>query len=184
VSARRHAALLALAATAAAAGCGGGDTVKGGPPAAAGTIRLTSAAFPAGATMPRRYTCSGDDVSPPLAWSGVPSGARSLALLVEDHDAPGGTFVHWTLWDLPPRTTALAADTVPPGAKEGKSSFGKEGYGGPCPPKGDQPHHYNFLLYALRARLGLAAGASPGDVRSAVAKQALARGTLTGRFGR
>jgi Raf kinase inhibitor-like YbhB/YbcL family protein len=175
---------LAALALAAPLGCGGDDTVKGPPPAAPAAIRLSSSAFSDGALIPRRFTCDGGDVSPPLAWEGVPAAARSLALLVEDPDAPGGTFVHWTLFNLPPTTRALDAGRVPAGAREGKNSFGHRGYGGPCPPKHKPPHRYVFTLYALRSDLGLDAGASPDDVRAAIGRRALARGQLTGRYGR
>jgi Raf kinase inhibitor-like YbhB/YbcL family protein len=166
------------------AGCGGGHTVEGPPPAAPERIALTSPAFRGGGTIPERFTCDGEEVSPPLAWRDMPSGARSAALLVEDPDAPKGTFVHWTVWDLPARDGALPAGRLPAGARQGENSFGKERYGGPCPPEDDQPHRYVFTLYALNGPLGLDAGAKPEDVRSAIGEHALARGELTGRFGR
>lgn len=166
------------------AACGGGETVEGPAPPAPDEIALTSPAFEAGAAIPREFTCEGEEVSPPLAWSGVPGEAGSLALLMEDPDAPGGTFVHWTLFGLPPEIEALEAGRVPAGAREGENSFGDAGYGGPCPPEGDEPHRYVFLLYALKAPLGLEAGAKPGDVRTAIEREAIASGQLTGRFGR
>jgi len=176
---------IAVAATALAllAGCGG-EKVEGPPPAAPERITLTSPAFAPGATIPRRFTCSGEGTSPPLAWKGVPAEARSLALLMEDPDAPGGTFVHWTLFDVAPDTGQLRAGGQPAGARTGENSFGDRGYGGPCPPEGDAPHRYRFVLYALRDKLGLDAGASPQDVRAAIGERAIARGQLTGRFGR
>ena len=166
-----------------AAGCGGGDTVKGPAPAAPEQIQLSSRAFADGSAIPRRYTCDGDDTAPPLRWTNTPAKTRSLALLLEDPDAPGGTFVHWTVYDLAPATTALDVDP-PANAKQGENSFGKRGYNGPCPPKGDKPHRYVFTLYALRSDPALGDGASPADVRAAIAKAALARGRLTGRFSR
>jgi Raf kinase inhibitor-like YbhB/YbcL family protein len=176
--------LPAVLVAAAFAGCGGDDTVEGPPPAAPDRIRLTSPAFASGAAIPPRFTCSGDDVSPPLRWSGVPAEARSLALLLEDPDAPGGTFVHWTLFALAPTTTGLGAGEVPADAREGKNSSGDEGYGGPCPPEGDEAHRYAFVLYALRSDPGLEAGADPEQVRDAIAGRAVARGELVGRFER
>ena len=167
---------IALAATATLAGCGGGEKVSGPPPAAPSRIVLSSPAFSQGRSIPKPFTCDGKGQSPPLRWTGVPAGARSLALLVEDPDAPGGTFVHWTAWDIPPRTTTLPADARPP--RQGASSKGDTGWTPPCPPSGT--HHYEFTLYALRAPLGLGEGAKPDAVRDAVAKQALAKGTLTG----
>ena len=167
----------------AAAGCGD-DTVEGPPPAAPATIRLSSAAFSDGATIPARFTCAGEDLAPPLAWKDVPAGAKALALVMEDPDAPGGTFVHWTVLDMPPSTTGIRGGRVPAGAVEGENSFGDRGYGGPCPPEGDRPHRYRFLVYGLRSQLGLGAGAPPDDVRAAIGEKALARGELVGRFGR
>jgi Raf kinase inhibitor-like YbhB/YbcL family protein len=164
-------------------GCGD-DTVEGPPPSAPHRIRLTSPAFAPGAAIPQRFSCDGEDVSPPLQWSGVPGETRSLALLLEDPDAPGGTFVHWTLYAMAGTTTALREGQVPPGAREGENSFGDDGYRGPCPPEGDEPHRYRFILYALRAAPDLEAGAPAEQVRGAIADAAIARGELIGRFGR
>jgi Raf kinase inhibitor-like YbhB/YbcL family protein len=168
----------------AVAACGGSDTVKGPAPGAPQQIHLTSAAFTAGASIPRQYTCDGDETSPPLSWTKAPAGASSLALLMEDPDAPNGTFVHWTVYGLPPTTTSLPAATPPARAKQGTNSFGKRGYNGPCPPPADKAHRYVFTLYALRSKPTLKAGASPKQVRAAIAKVALARGRLIGRYKR
>jgi hypothetical protein len=178
--------VIAVAATALAGlACGCGDqTVEGPPPEAPATIRVTSTAFAEGEAIPREYTCDGDDVSPPLEWDGVPADARALALVVEDPDAPGGTFVHWTLLDLPAGSSGLGSGERPAGASEAKSSFGDRGYGGPCPPEGDAPHRYVFLVYALDSALRLGGDASPADARAAIGRHAIARGSLTGRFGR
>ena len=182
---RRSGALAAAAlACAAAAGCGGGDTGEGPPPAAPATMRLTSQAFGEGEKIPVRYTCDGADASPPLAWDGVPPRARSLALVVEDPDAPDGTFVHWTLVDIPRGVSGLSSGEVPKGAKEGLNSFGDHGYRGPCPPEDDEPHRYEFLIYALKAPVRADEHASPGELRTAIGREAIARGKLTGRFGR
>jgi Raf kinase inhibitor-like YbhB/YbcL family protein len=167
------------------AGCGGGgQKVSGPPPAAPEKITLSSSAFQANSSIPKQFTCDGQNVSPPLSWTGVPQGARSLALLLEDPDAPGGTFVHWSLYGIDSKETRIAQGKNPPGATEGANSFGDTGYGGPCPPKGGGPHHYVFTLYALKARLGLQPGASPKAVRSSVGTAALARGQLTATYGR
>jgi hypothetical protein len=147
-------------------------------PAAPGRITLESPAFDDGAEIPQRFTCDGEDAPPPLRWSGVPAAARELALVVEDPDAPDGTFVHWTVYGLPARAKGLDAGL------EGENSFGDTGYGGPCPPEGDEPHRYEFLLYALSKPIGLDQGAAPGDVRDAIRERATARGLLTGTFGR
>jgi len=164
------------------AGCGGGDKPSEPLPAAPATITLSSPAFDDGGTIPERFTCSGEGVSPPLRWSGVPAKARELALLVEDPDAD--RFVHWTLLAIPPQTDGLAAGRTPAGSIETENGFGDKGWGGPCPPEGKDPHRYVFSLYATDAPLDLGDDASPDEVRSAVAEHALARGTLTGRFGR
>jgi Raf kinase inhibitor-like YbhB/YbcL family protein len=172
----------ALVAVLLVAGCGGGDKPSAPLPGAGARLALSSPAFGPGAAIPRRFTCDGDGVSPPLSWSGVPADARELALVVEDQDA--GRFVHWTVLGIPASSHALAEGSVPPGAVQTENSFGKRGWGGPCPPKGDAPHRYAFALYAVRAPLGLGAGASPDEVRAALAEKALARGVLTGRYGR
>jgi Raf kinase inhibitor-like YbhB/YbcL family protein len=181
--AHRHAIALAALAIAASPGCGD-ETVDGPAPAAPDRLRVSSSAFAAGGSIPVRFTCAGGGVSPPLAWRGVPARARALALLLEDPDASGGTFVHWTLYDISPRATGMRAGAAPAGSREGTNSFGDRGYGGPCPPEGDAPHRYVFALYALRSPLGLEPGSAPDDVRAAIAERAIARGRLTGRFGR
>jgi Raf kinase inhibitor-like YbhB/YbcL family protein len=111
---------------------------------------LTSSAFSAGKSIPHRHTCDGDDLSPPLAWSDLPEGTRSLALIMDDPDAPGGTFTHWLAWGIDPGAGGLGEGEAPPG--EGKNDFGSTGYGGPCPPRGHGPHRYFFRLYALEGR--------------------------------
>jgi Raf kinase inhibitor-like YbhB/YbcL family protein len=166
------------------AGCGGGDKAAEPAPDAPPGVELTSSAFSAGGTIPAQYTCAGKDTSPPLRWADVPEGTKSLALLMEDPDAPGGTYTHWTVYGIDPSVRRFAAATVPAGAQQGENSFGDDRYGGPCPPKGDEAHHYVFSLYALRADLGLDAGAKPDDVRAAIKKQAVARGQLIGTFKR
>jgi Raf kinase inhibitor-like YbhB/YbcL family protein len=182
---RAPAAGIVLAALVAAAltACGD-DTVEGPPPSAPDRIRLTSPAFAPDAAIPSRFTCDGEDVSPPVRWSGVPAETRSLALLLEDPDAPDGTFVHWTLFAIASTSTALREGEVPAGAREGENSFGDSGYGGPCPPEVDEPHRYTFVVYALRSAPELDAGASPDEVRAAISDLAIARGELIGRFGR
>ena len=167
------------------AGCGGGgDKAVGPAPDAPPRIDLTSTAFEAGGRIPAKFTCSGAEISPPLAWADVPAGTRSLALLVEDPDAPGGTYTHWTVYGIPPTVRKFAQGKAPSGSSQGENSFGDDRYGGPCPPKGDAAHHYVFILYALRADLGLDAGAKPDEVRAAIKKQAVARGRLIGTFKR
>ena len=144
-------------------------------------ITVSSTAFTDGASIPRRYTCDGENVSPPLRLAGVPSSARELALLVEDPDAPGGTFVHWVAWGFDPSSPTLPQGATPPGT--GTNGFGRRGYGGPCPPRG-APHRYVFTVYALAKRLDLPAGASADQLRRAVADAVIAEGRLIGRYGR
>jgi Raf kinase inhibitor-like YbhB/YbcL family protein len=164
------------------AGCGGADKASEPLPKAAASITVTSPAFADGGSIPKRFTCDGDDVSPPLRFTGVPKRARELALVVEDPDA--GRFVHWTVLRIPADAAGMAEGRVPAGALETENSFGKTGWGGPCPPKGDDPHNYVFALYATDSALGLGKDASPDAVRSALSEHALARGTLTGLSAR
>ncbi|BFU44780.1 YbhB/YbcL family Raf kinase inhibitor-like protein [Krasilnikovia sp. MM14-A1004] len=162
------------------AGCGGSSP---GPAtsAAAMSIAVTSSAFADGGDIPARHTCDGADVSPPLTVAGLPSGVRELALLVEDPDAPHGTFVHWVAWGIDPAGAGLAEGEKPPGA--GTNGFGHSGYGGPCPPRGPA-HRYVFTVYALSRPAGARAGASAADLRTAIDGAVLAEGTLTGRYAR
>ena len=156
------------------------------------TIRLHSPAFADGGAIPRLYTCDGKDVSPPLAWSGVPEAARSLALLCEDPDAPGGTWTHWVIFDIPASVRGLGEGvpahervTVAAGgeaALQGKNDFKKTGYGGPCPPSGT--HRYVFHLFALDAELGLGPKATRQDVLRSIKGHVLAEGELMGTFSR
>ena len=177
----RPIALLLLAAL--PAGCGGGGDKPSEPlPEAARSIGVTSPAFRDGGSIPKRFTCDGDGRSPALRWSGVPAGARELALVVEDPDAD--RFVHWTVLRIPADAPGIAEGSVPAGAVETENSFGKRGWGGPCPPEGDDPHRYVFALYASDVSLPLGRNSSPDEVRAALSDHAIARGTLTGRFGR
>ena len=162
-------------------GCGD-DTPSKELPEAAASIRIASPAFADGATIPKRFTCSGEDVSPPLEIRDLPQDARELALIVEDPDAD--RFVHWSVVGIAPDTADIPQGRVPAGAVQTKNSFGDPEWGGPCPPEDDEPHRYTFAIYALDDTLDLGADASPDDVRDAIDGHALARGTLTGRFGR
>lgn len=145
-------------------------------------ITLTSSAFSEGGTIPKKHTCDGEDVSPALNWSGIPEGTKSLALIMDDPDAPAGTWVHWVLYDLPPDLTGLPEGTRGLGV-EGMTSFREPGYGGPCPPRG-KPHRYFFKLYALDKILGLKAGVTKGDLEKAMQGHVLAQGQLMGTYGR
>ena len=152
------------------------------------TLTVSSSAFHEGAEIPARYTCEGQDISPPLNWSEPPAGTKSIALIVDDPDAPGGVFTHWVLFNLPSQTTELAEAMpaqaeLPSGAQQGKTDFGRAGYGGPCPPPG-RPHRYQFTVYALDQTLDLKAGASKGELFSAMSGHILAQGRLTGIYQR
>jgi Raf kinase inhibitor-like YbhB/YbcL family protein len=144
-------------------------------PDAPNTIVTTSPAFDDGQPIPRQYTCYGSAESPELTWRGAPDEARSLALVVTDPDAPGGTFVHWLLYDLPPQQTRLEADHPPGGAREATNSAGKQGWYPPCPPSGT--HHYQFTIYALNDRIH---GNTTQELLDDIGPRTLALGTLTG----
>src|SRR6266481_1714584 len=154
-----------------------------------GAISLTSSAFSEGAAIPEEYTCQGKDISPPLKWSGVPSGTKSLALIMDDPDAPMGTWVHWMLYDLAPSMTELpeglsAKEHIAAGSgKEGLNDFKRLGYGGPCPPAG-KPHRYFFKLYALDTMLELKPGAKKKDLERAMEKHILSQGQLMATYKR
>ncbi len=145
-------------------------------------VELTSSAFADGTAIPRRHTCDGDDLSPPLAWSASPEGTRSLALVVDDPDAPGGTFTHWLAWGIDPGTGGLAEGE--PAPREGRNNFGATGYRGPCPPRGHGPHRYFFRLHALDAELDLVPGAGRRELERALEGRVLARAELVGTYGR
>jgi len=148
---------------------------------AASPLTLRSPAFAGGHAIPAKHTCKGADVSPALEWTVGPLGTRSYALIVDDPDAPGGTFVHWVLYNLAASTIRLAE-----GSREGTAGdndFGKRGFGGPCPPPG-APHHYRFHLYALDSPVDLAPGATAEQLRAALTGHILAEGVLTGTFQR
>jgi len=134
----------------------------------------------------------GGNLSPALSWSGAPAATRGFALTVFDPDAPGGGFWHWLAIDIPPRTTALANGAgdargrgMPAGSRQARNDFGQAGYGGPCPPPGDRPHHYRFTLFAVDVdRLPIAADAKPAAIADALRAHTLAETTLTGLYAR
>lgn len=151
------------------------------------SIALTSAAFEPGASIPTKYTCDGDDISPPLGWTDPPQDTRSFALIVDDPDAPGGTWVHWLLYNLPPEARALPED-VPPdaelsdGSRHGQNSWKRLGYGGPCPPSGT--HRYFFKLYALDTLLDPDTVKDKEQLLQAIEGHILAQTELMGTFSR
>jgi Raf kinase inhibitor-like YbhB/YbcL family protein len=151
------------------------------------TLKVTSTAFDEGGMISAKYTCDGENVSPPLAWSGVPEAAKSLALVADDPDAPGGTWTHWVIYEIPATEKGLAEnvparDTLDGGARQGKNDFKKTGYGGPCPPSGT--HRYFFKLYALDAEPNLPPGVSKEQLLKAIDGHIVAEGQLMGRYQR
>lgn len=152
-------------------------------------IAIWSEAFSPGGTIPKKYTCDGSDFSPPLSFSGIPPNTRSIALIMEDPDAPMGTFVHWIIYNIPPYITELP-EAFPKGSIiedtifQGITSFGRFGYGGPCPPRGET-HRYFFKIYALDIeRLLLPPRAYKEDVERSITNHILVKGELMGLYGR
>ncbi len=151
------------------------------------TLTITSPAFASGASIPAVYTCNGAGISPALAWGDPPAGTKSFALIMDDPDAPGGTWVHWVIYNISAASHGLAqaasADAqLPDGSLNGKNSWGRLGYGGPCPPGGT--HRYYFKIYALDAILSLSSGANNTQVLPAMQGHILAQGELMGTFGK
>lgn len=147
---------------------------------------LTSKVFKQGDMIPLKYTCDGEDVSPSLSWGNVPDGTKTLALIMDDPDAPGGIFTHWVLFNLPATIMNLPEgvqrlDMLDNGGIQGKNDFGRKGYGGPCPPK---RHTYRFILYALDTELSLKPGANRENVLKAMEGHILARAELDGKYGK
>lgn len=151
------------------------------------SLKVTSTAFSDGGMIPPRYTADGEDISPPLAWEGLPEGTRSVAIIHDDPDAPMGTWVHWLVWNIPP-TVASLAENMPPdkqrpdGSRQGTTDFGRIGYGGPAPPGGT--HRYFFKVYALDTLLDLPAGATKPQLEKAIKGHILAQGQLVGKYSR
>ncbi|HEY6152716.1 MAG TPA: YbhB/YbcL family Raf kinase inhibitor-like protein [Candidatus Udaeobacter sp.] len=145
------------------------------------TIKITSSAFHEGGTIPAKFTCDGSDTSPPLQIVGVPSEAKSLVLIADDPDAPGGIFTHWLTWNIPPHTNSIPEGNAPEGV-QGANDFGKSGYRGPCPPPGT--HRYSFKIFALDRELDLRAGAKRNQVDTAMKGHVIAQGELVGRYAK
>ena len=148
---------------------------------------LTSTAFAQGDKIPRKYTCDGDDFSPPLQWSEAPANTKSFALISDDPDAPVGTWVHWVVYNIPGTSTSLpeavpAEDELSDGTRHGRSSWGRLAYGGPCPPGGT--HRYFFKLYALDAVLDLAPGADSRQLLQAMQGHIVGHTELMGTYSR
>ncbi len=144
-------------------------------------MRVTSPAFKHEGMIPSRYTCDGRDMTPPLRFEDLPKGAASLALVLDDPDAPMGTFDHWVVWNIPPGTTSVEEGREPQGV-QGRTSFGRMGYGGPCPPRG--VHRYFFKLYALDAMLNLPAGSRKRDLEQAMKGHVIEQAVLMCKYSR
>jgi Raf kinase inhibitor-like YbhB/YbcL family protein len=150
-------------------------------------IKITSPAFEEADMIPSKYTCDGEDISPPLEWQGIPQKAKSIALISDDPDAPAGTWVHWVMWNIPADDDGLA-ENVPPdnhlanGARQGITSFKRHGYGGPCPPSGT--HRYYFKVYALDTELDIANSSTKDKLLDAMEGHILAQGQLMGKYKR
>jgi Raf kinase inhibitor-like YbhB/YbcL family protein len=151
-------------------------------------LQITTSAFANGGTIPKKFTCDGPDASPALAWHDAPAATQSFALIVDDPDAPVGTWVHWVLYNLPAATKDLPEgvekkEEVANGALQGRNDFRRIGYGGPCPPPGTQ-HRYFFKLYALDRKLDLKAAATKAELERAMKGHVLAEAQLMGKYGR
>ncbi|HWB57265.1 MAG TPA: YbhB/YbcL family Raf kinase inhibitor-like protein [Gaiellaceae bacterium] len=182
---RRFALAAGLVAACFSAACGGDDGDAGEAPVAGATVPgfvFTTGDVTDGRPIDQRYTCDGEDVSPALAWEGTPDGTAELALVVDDPDAPGGSFVHWVAYGIPPGQTGLATGTTE-GLVEGANDAGGLGWAGPCPPAGET-HGYVFTLYALDEETGVEEGASLDDLRRAMDGHVLGAATLTAPYAR
>jgi len=142
-------------------------------------FQLTSTAFEANADIPKKYTCDGGDINPPLAFKNVPAKTKSLALTISDPDAPEGTWSHWVIYNIPPNTGEIIENTNP--GTEGLNDFGKYTYGGPCPPD-ERLHHYIFRLYALNTILNINEGPSLSEVEKALRGHIIAKTELIGTY--
>jgi Raf kinase inhibitor-like YbhB/YbcL family protein len=152
-------------------------------------LMLASPAIPPGGEIPSQYTCDGADISPPLTWSGIPDGTKSLVLVVEDPDAPSGAFRHWAAFDIPAASHGLDAgyskNRPAAGLHEARNDFGRAGYAGPCPPNGHGTHHYHFRLLAIsRPTLDLNPTATASDVLRTAEPYAIQRSELVGTYQR
>jgi hypothetical protein len=148
-------------------------------------IAVESSAFSSMRTIPSKYTCDGKDISPPISWKKIPAKTQSIVLICDDPDAPGGAWVHWVCYDIPKTVDSLPenipqSDTLEMGGKQGRTDFGKIGYGGPCPPSGT--HRYFFKVYALDAMLGIQSGKTKREIERAMKGHILAQGELVGKY--
>jgi len=146
------------------------------------TFSIESSAFKDNSSIPRKYSCDGKDINPPLAIQNVPNGTKSLALIVDDPDAPVGIWVHWVVWDIDPGTKQIAENSVPPGSVQGTNDFGKTNHGGPCPPSGT--HRYFFKLYALDTKLDMKGKIVKKDIEKAMKGHVLGEAQTMGLYKR
>ena len=144
-------------------------------------MKITSSAFQDGGNIPSKFTCDGSDTSPPMQITSVPAEAKTLVLIADDPDAPGGLFTHWLVWNIPPQTNSIAEASAPKGV-HGTNDFGKSGYKGPCPPPGT--HRYSFKIFALDRELDLRSGAKRSQLDAAMKGHIIAQGELIGRYTR
>ncbi len=145
-------------------------------------LTISSPAFVNMGPIPPKYTCDGADVNPPLKWEGAPDKAKSLALIVDDPDAPAGTWVHWVVWNINPADQGISENSVPKGAAQGINDFRKQAYGGPCPPSGT--HRYFFKIYALDSVLNIQPKSSKADLEKAMKGHIISRAELVGTYKR
>jgi len=147
---------------------------------AASSFSVATSAFQTGGDIPAKFTCNGANVNPELKINGVPNGAKSLVLIVDDPDAPRGLFTHWILWNIDPKTTDIGENSVPTGGVQGTNDFGKRNYGGPCPPSGT--HRYFFKIFALDSKLDLKPSAGRAELDGAMKDHVLTKAELIGRY--
>jgi len=147
-----------------------------------GDLKISSPVFESNGYIPKRYTCDGKNDNPPLEIENIPRNAKSLALILDDRDAPRGTFVHWILWNIDPKIREIKEDSVPEGAIEGMNDFKKRHYGGPCPPRGT--HRYYFKIYALDIRLTLDSHSKKADLEKAMKGHVIAHAQMMGMYKR
>jgi Raf kinase inhibitor-like YbhB/YbcL family protein len=182
--------ILTIILIASATSCGASNhatnQAQGGPAVDNATLtklELTSSAFQNGQAIPTQYSCDGANQSPPLSWGEPPPGTKSFALVIDDPDAPSGTFRHWGAYDIPPMTRSIGAGQAI--GAQALNDGGKPGYTGPCPPKGNGPHHYHFKLFALDVdRLAVGSNPKAIEVENEASKHAIARGQLIGTYER
>lgn len=176
---RQTVAALLLVVAISAVGCGGAraeHSAGSSPGVSRPEIMVTSSEFSDGGRLPDRYTCQGAGLSPPLRWSGLPASAAASAVIITDPDAPGGSYTHWVVFDLPPQVHELASASIPPQARQAGNSAGTVGYTPPCPPSGT--HHYHFTVVGLRDRIALPDAAPRDQAIRQIRAETVARGTL------